>query len=228
MRAMERIGILVGVFAFTMATIYGFWTASTTIGIEWVGVIGLILGGLLGFMIAWYLWMTRRRLERDPSDDPLGDIDEIQGEYGFFSPHSWWPLFLGAAAAVCFARPRGRLVAVHHRRLLRDPGAGRLDLRVLEGPERAVAAHDPRAGHPGRPGGPLVVCARVGGFGSAPAELVQGVLLDAEVVGDLVHHGHGDLVAQLLVVLAHPGQRAAEQGDPVGQRARRPTSRRAR
>ena len=27
MRAMERIGILVGVFAFTMATIYGFWTS---------------------------------------------------------------------------------------------------------------------------------------------------------------------------------------------------------
>ena len=102
MKAMERIGILVGVFAFLMATIYGFWTASTELGIEWVGVIGLILGGLLGFMIAWYLWMTRRRLERDPSDDPLGDIDEIQGEYGFFSPHSWWPLFLGAAAAVCF------------------------------------------------------------------------------------------------------------------------------
>ena len=30
MRAMERIGVLVGVFAFTMATIYGFWTSSTT------------------------------------------------------------------------------------------------------------------------------------------------------------------------------------------------------
>ena len=81
--------------------IYGFWT-SGTIGIEWVGVIGLILGGLLGFMIAWYLWMTRRRLENDPSDDPLGDVDEIQGDFGFFSPHSWWPLFLGASAAMCF------------------------------------------------------------------------------------------------------------------------------
>jgi hypothetical protein len=53
-------------------------------------------------MIAWYLWMTRRRLELDPSDDPVGDIDEIQGEFGFFSPHSWWPLFLGASAAMCF------------------------------------------------------------------------------------------------------------------------------
>ncbi len=80
MRAMERIGILIGVFAFLMAAIYGAWTASTPLGLEWVGFIGLILGGLLGFMVGWYLWMTRRRLDPDPSDDPVGDIDEIQGE----------------------------------------------------------------------------------------------------------------------------------------------------
>lgn len=102
MRAMERIGILVGVFAFLMCAIYWFWTSTTEIGIEWVGVLGLMLAGLLGFMIAWYLWMTRRKLDRDPSDDPLGDVDEIQGEYGFFSPHSWQPLFLAAGAAVIF------------------------------------------------------------------------------------------------------------------------------
>ena len=102
MLAMERIGNLVGVFAFLMATIYGFWTSSSELGVEWVGVIGLIMGGLLGFMIAWYLWMTRRKLEVDPSDDPLGDIYEIQGDYGFFSPHSWWPIFLAVGAALCF------------------------------------------------------------------------------------------------------------------------------
>ena len=95
MLAMERISNLIGVFAFVMAAIYGYWTSTTALGLEWVGFIGLILGGLLGFMIAFYLRITRRRLEADPSDDPLGDIDEIQGEYGFFSPHSWWPLFLG-------------------------------------------------------------------------------------------------------------------------------------
>jgi hypothetical protein len=102
MRAMERIGIVIGVFAFVMATIYGFWTNASELGFEHVGVIGFILAGLLGFMIAWYLWMTRRRLENDPSDDPLGNIDEIQGEFGFFSPHSWWPLPLAAASALVF------------------------------------------------------------------------------------------------------------------------------
>ena len=44
MLAMERIGALLGVFAFLMATIYGFWTNSTELGIEWVGVIGHIAG----------------------------------------------------------------------------------------------------------------------------------------------------------------------------------------
>ena len=102
MRAMEKVGLVVGVFGFVVCAIYWSWTASFVQGVEWVGVIGLMLAGLLGFMIAWYLWMTRRKLDRDPSDDPLGEIDEIQGDYGFFSPHSWQPLFLGAAAAVCF------------------------------------------------------------------------------------------------------------------------------
>ena len=201
MRAMERIGILVGVFAFTMATIYGFWTASTTLGIEWVGVIGLILGGLLGFMIAWYLWMTRRRLERDPSDDPLGDIDEIQGEYGFFSPHSWWPLFLGAAAAASASSGW--------------PSVGGCSSSAPSSRSRRSSAGPSSTGR---------ARTRSEARGveslrqlSAPAELVQGLLLDAEVVGDLVHHGHRDLLAQVLGVLAHAGQRAAEEGDPVRQ-----------
>ena len=104
MKAMERIGALIGVFAFAVATWYGIWThQAERDGVEWVGVVGLIMGGLLGFMIAWYLGMTRKKLEIDPSDDPLGDIAEIQGDYGFFSPYSWWPLWLALAAATCFA-----------------------------------------------------------------------------------------------------------------------------
>ncbi|GGL22484.1 cytochrome c oxidase subunit 4 [Phycicoccus endophyticus] len=102
MRAVERIGLVVGVFAAVVCAIYWGWTGSTELGVEWVGVMTLLLASLLGFMLAWYTWMTRRRLETDPSDDPLGEVDEIQGEYGFFSPHSWQPLFLAGAASVCF------------------------------------------------------------------------------------------------------------------------------
>lgn len=102
MKAMDRIGFLVGVFAFAMAGIYAWWTNSAGYGTEWVGVVGLILGGLLGFMNFFVLMVFRRQLDTDPSDDPLGEIDDIAGEYGQFSPHSWQPLFLAAAAAVCF------------------------------------------------------------------------------------------------------------------------------
>ena len=99
MLAMERIGYVLGVFAALMAVIYGVWGDWS----EPVGVTGLVLGALLGFMIAGYLNITRRKLDGvPPEDDPLGEISDIAGDYGFFSPHSWWPLFLGASAAVCF------------------------------------------------------------------------------------------------------------------------------
>lgn len=99
MLAMERIGYILGVFCSLVAVIYGFWG-------DWqepVGVTGLTLGALLGFMIGGYLNITRRKLEGvPPEDDPLGEISDIAGDYGFFSPHSWWPLWLAGSSALIF------------------------------------------------------------------------------------------------------------------------------
>ncbi len=55
----------------------------------------------VGFAVlaGFYVLFTGRRLPKRPEDDPQGDIAEGAGEIGFFSPHSWWPLFLGLAAA---------------------------------------------------------------------------------------------------------------------------------
>ncbi len=85
-----------GAIAFTpVALIYAFWTGWA----EWVGIVGLfLLGGMTG-MVGFYLRATARRLDVDPADKPRAMIAESAGEYGFFSPHSWWPLVLGAAAA---------------------------------------------------------------------------------------------------------------------------------
>ncbi|HQH08211.1 MAG TPA: cytochrome c oxidase subunit 4 [Phycicoccus sp.] len=102
MKAMERIGALLAVFCFAIAAWYGIWTTSTELGTEWVGVVGMIMAGLLGAMIAFYLWRTRIKLPMDPSDDLRGEIDQISGDYGFFSPYSWWPLWLAASAALIF------------------------------------------------------------------------------------------------------------------------------
>jgi hypothetical protein len=37
-----------------------------------------------------------------PEDDPQAPVEAAAGEYGFFSPHSWWPLPLAAASATVF------------------------------------------------------------------------------------------------------------------------------
>lgn len=70
------------------------WTGTTALGLA-VG-----LAGLIGF----YVHFTIRRLERANGgplyeDDPQGEIADAAGELGFFSPHSWWPLFVAMAVA---------------------------------------------------------------------------------------------------------------------------------
>jgi Cytochrome c oxidase subunit IV len=65
------------------------------------GTTALALAVLLAALIGYYTLFTGRRLPERPEDSPQGEIDEGVGELGFFSPHSWWPLFvsLGAATA---------------------------------------------------------------------------------------------------------------------------------
>jgi hypothetical protein len=63
------------------------------------GGTALALAVGLAFLTGFYVLFTGRRLPRRPEDDNEGDIEQGTGELGFFSPHSWWPLFVGLAAA---------------------------------------------------------------------------------------------------------------------------------
>jgi Cytochrome c oxidase subunit IV len=56
----------------------------------------------LALLTGFYVLFTGRRLPPQADDDPEAEIIEGTGEVGFFSPHSWWPLFLGFSAAVAF------------------------------------------------------------------------------------------------------------------------------
>src|SRR5260370_1697371 len=47
----------------------------------------------MAFLTGFYVLFTGRRLPLRPEDNPQGEIAEGTGELGFFSPHSWWPLF---------------------------------------------------------------------------------------------------------------------------------------
>ena len=64
------------------------------------GTTALALSVGLAFLTGFYLLFTGRRLPERPEDNPDGEIEEGTGELGFFSPHSWWPLYVGLAAAL--------------------------------------------------------------------------------------------------------------------------------
>jgi hypothetical protein len=64
------------------------------------GTTALALSVGLAFLTGFYLLFTGRRLPERPEDNPDGEIEQGTGELGFFSPHSWWPLFVGLAAAI--------------------------------------------------------------------------------------------------------------------------------
>ena len=64
------------------------------------GTTALALAVGLAFLMGFYLMFTGRRLPLRPEDDQQGEIEQNTGEQGFFSPHSWWPLFTGLAMAL--------------------------------------------------------------------------------------------------------------------------------
>jgi hypothetical protein len=69
------------------------------------GTTALALSVCLCMLAGFYVMFTGRNLRKltgaeRPEDNPQGEVYEGTGELGFFSPHSWWPLWVGLAAAV--------------------------------------------------------------------------------------------------------------------------------
>ena len=63
-----------------------------------IGTTALVMTGGLAFLVAFYVLYTDKRLDGLPEDRANADVDEADPEYGFYSPHSWWPLPVGFAA----------------------------------------------------------------------------------------------------------------------------------
>jgi hypothetical protein len=89
-------GLFIGcaIFFGVVDVIYWFLSKEVT------GTTALALAVALAFLIGFYLLFTGRRLPLRPEDTPDGEIEQGTGELGFFSPHSWWPLYVGLAAAI--------------------------------------------------------------------------------------------------------------------------------
>ncbi|MCE1177423.1 MAG: cytochrome c oxidase subunit 4 [Micrococcales bacterium] len=100
MKTAAKLFYFIAAFFLPVGLLYGFWS-------EWkepMGVTTLLLCSGMALMIAFYVSRTEKQLPANrPDDDPSGMIEDAEGDYGFFSPGSWWPLWLALAASVCFA-----------------------------------------------------------------------------------------------------------------------------
>lgn len=91
------------VYFFILATIYTVWAIIDTGRVEWVGTLAIALSGGLTVFIAFFLQVVKRNQGGElPEDRVDADIDDGDPEIGFFSPWSWWPLFLAGGAALAF------------------------------------------------------------------------------------------------------------------------------
>jgi hypothetical protein len=94
MKVEARIFDLITAFSFLVAVVYGVWSK------EPVGIVALALTGGLALIVGTYFRFVSRRIEQRPEDNPNAEISDGAGELGFFSPGSYWPIALAAAAAV--------------------------------------------------------------------------------------------------------------------------------
>jgi cytochrome c oxidase subunit IV len=95
MKVEARLFLITTLFFFVSAVIYGAWAR------EPVGLIALILTGGLSLIIWSYFSFVARRITPRAEDNPDAEISDGAGDLGFFSPGSYWPVGVAAAAAVC-------------------------------------------------------------------------------------------------------------------------------
>jgi hypothetical protein len=98
MKFETRLFLVITAFFALATAIYGLWSRWQ----EPVGLAALLLVTGLSGMIGFYLGLLGRRIDPRPEDDPYGEIDQGAGDQGVYSPWSWWPLVVAAAAALAF------------------------------------------------------------------------------------------------------------------------------
>lgn len=83
------------------AVVYGVLTALFARGgVEWAGTTALVLTTGLTLLTGTFFRFVARRLDTRPEDYEDAEIADGAGELGFYSPHSWWPLFIALSASV--------------------------------------------------------------------------------------------------------------------------------
>ena len=93
MKVEARIFELLTIFFFVIGTLY------LILSQEPAGSAALYLTGGLSLIVGTYFRFVSRRLEERPEDNPEAEVSDGAGDVGFFSPGSYWPIGVAAAAA---------------------------------------------------------------------------------------------------------------------------------
>ena len=92
---------LLTIYFFILAGVYTTWSLIVDKEVEWVGTLAIALSGALTVFIAFFLQVVKRNQGGELPEDRLdAEIDDGDAELGFFSPWSWWPVFLAAGAGI--------------------------------------------------------------------------------------------------------------------------------
>lgn len=79
-------------FFLIVGGVYSVWSK------DWAGGTFLIFTAFMSGLIGYYGLYTAKHLVNRPEDDFYANQDEADPDYGFYSPHSWWPLPMGFSA----------------------------------------------------------------------------------------------------------------------------------
>lgn len=82
---------------------YAIWWMNTDGSFEWIGTAAIAMLAVMALFLAFYLKKTAQSQGIAPEDREDARVEDADFEVGYFAPWSWWPLFLGLFAAVCFA-----------------------------------------------------------------------------------------------------------------------------
>src|SRR6266496_1553040 len=103
MKIEARVFLLIAVFCWAIAGVYGYWSNKSQGHVEVAGLAALILSGGLLSVAGSFFWFVSRRIDPRPEDRADAEIAEGAGELGFFSPGSYWPFGLALAATLAGA-----------------------------------------------------------------------------------------------------------------------------
>jgi len=90
----------VTIFLVLVTPAYWFVTAASEHGGDWTGTSALVMCTLLALMCTVYIGFHANRMDPRPEDRKDGEIADGAGEYGFFPPFSWWPLWAALAMSL--------------------------------------------------------------------------------------------------------------------------------